>query len=230
MGAQAIAWLTLAGPIALDGPTVPLLWSVQGALLMWLGGRMKDLRLTVLSIAFIAGGLLGAVDHISTYRPGSLLVTADAAVAAAHLGTLFVVALVVTRGGTPDDEWRPIFGMALMVVATFLTLGWISREAAFEVQRVAVPERAFAAVQFTYSVVWAGYAALLLVGGILRKVPWARYFGIVLFALTIIKMVSVDVWLLEVLYRMVAFIGLGALLLVCSLMYNRFRELLVGES
>ena len=228
MGAQAIAWLTLAGPIALDGPTVPLVWLVEGAMLMWLGGRADDARVTGLSIGLIVMGLLGSVDHISAYVPHSLLTTNDAAVAAASIVAIYATAWSVTRAGSSEEEWRRVLGMALMALASLITLGWLSREAAFEAQRWVADERAFATVQFTYSVLWAAYAALLLIFGIFKNVAWARYFGVGLFTITIVKMMSVDVWQLSILYRMVAFVALGALLIVCSFTYNRFRELIVG--
>ena len=76
---------------------------------------------------------------------------------------------------------------------------------------------------------WACYSAVLLAIGVARRQPWLRYLALGLFGLTIAKMVSVDLWQLGVLQRTVAFVGLGAVLLACSVMYNRFRDLIVGS-
>jgi uncharacterized membrane protein len=43
------------------------------------------------------------------------------------------------------------------------------------------------------------------------------------------KMVTVDLWQLEVLQRTFAFGGLGVLMIACSFLYNRFRGLIVGD-
>jgi hypothetical protein len=38
--------------------------------------------------------------------------------------------------------------------------------------------------------------------------------------------VLVDLWLLQIRYRTIAFVGLGALLLICSLAFSRVKEFL----
>ena len=226
MGAQAIAWFTLAVPILIDGPAVSLVWSVQGTLLLWLSTRTENVALRIASMGLVLVGILGAVDHISTYEPYSLLLTGGGAVAVAQIASLFVAAAVLLRDERAD-EWMPITGSLLLGLAGLLLLAVLSRETGFEVRRRVSPDPSFGPVQFAYSLIWSGYAAVLLGIGIARRLPAARYFAIGLFAVTILKMVTVDVWQLDEIYRMVAFVGLGALLLVCSLMYNRFRDLIV---
>ncbi|MEA2433868.1 MAG: hypothetical protein QOG54_1325 [Actinomycetota bacterium] len=230
MAAQAIAWLTLAGPIALNGLTVPLVWSVEGALLAWLGSRIADDRVIALSVVFLGAGLVGAVDHIASYRPDALFLTGGGAVAAGHLVAFFSVAWLVSRRASEKGDIHPFVGVGLMTMVTLLSIVWLSREASFEVLRNSGPESELAAVQFAYSALWSVIAALLLAGGILKKVPWARYFGVALFGVVIAKMLTVDVWQLSVLYRMLVFVGLGGLLLACSLMYNQFRDAISAKT
>ena len=38
------------------------------------------------------------------------------------------------------------------------------------------------------------------------------------------KLVTLDLWTLTTGYRVLAFAGMGAVLLTCSLMYHRFRD------
>lgn len=53
-----------------------------------------------------------------------------------------------------------------------------------------------------------------------------RWFSLLLFLLCVTRIVTVDVWNLDALGRIVSFLGLGAALLVVSFLYARHRELL----
>ena len=53
-----------------------------------------------------------------------------------------------------------------------------------------------------------------------------RWFSLLLFLLCVGRIVTVDVWNLDALGRIVSFLGLGAALLVVSFLYARHRELL----
>jgi len=77
------------------------------------------------------------------------------------------------------------------------------------------------------SVTWAAYATGAIVAGIRRRYAPARYFAMVVFALTIAKVFLVDMAELERAYRIVSIIGLGVMLLATSYMYERFRHRLV---
>jgi uncharacterized membrane protein len=76
-------------------------------------------------------------------------------------------------------------------------------------------------------VTWAAYATGAIVAGIRRRYAPARYFAMVVFALTIAKVFLVDMAELERVYRIVSIIGLGVMLLATSYMYERFRHRLV---
>jgi len=71
--------------------------------------------------------------------------------------------------------------------------------------------------------VWALYATLLIVIGLGRDYAPIRYFAILLFALTTMKVFFVDMAHLERIYRILSVIGLGIALLVTSYLYQRVR-------
>ena len=71
------------------------------------------------------------------------------------------------------------------------------------------------------SVLLAVYGIGLLFYGMLRTSAVNRIFGLVLIGLVIAKLYLIDVWVLARGYRITAFIGLGALLLVASYVYSR---------
>lgn len=71
------------------------------------------------------------------------------------------------------------------------------------------------------SVILVIYATALLAYGLVRGSAVNRILGLVLMGLVIAKLYLVDVWVLARGYRISAFIGLGALLLISSYIYAR---------
>jgi uncharacterized membrane protein len=75
--------------------------------------------------------------------------------------------------------------------------------------------------QFTYSAWFMLYGAQLLVLGIGRKSAFLRWQALVLFAITIGKVFLVDISELSQGFRILSFLGLGALLLAVSFVYQK---------
>ena len=80
------------------------------------------------------------------------------------------------------------------------------------------------AQQMSLSVIWAVYGGALLTVGILRRRMLLRLMGLLLLALTIIKVFFIDLAGLEQVYRIISFIVLGVILLAVGFLYQRFRR------
>jgi uncharacterized membrane protein len=78
-------------------------------------------------------------------------------------------------------------------------------------------------MQLAVSALWALYSILLVIIGIVRKFQPIRLLAILLFAVTILKVFFVDLQEMDKIYRIVASIGLGVILLAASMMYQKFR-------
>jgi uncharacterized membrane protein len=74
------------------------------------------------------------------------------------------------------------------------------------------------------SVTWGAYATALILVGLFKRYAPIRYFGIALFALTILKVFFQDLAHLKQIYRVLSVMGLGILLLVTSYLYQRMRD------
>lgn len=74
------------------------------------------------------------------------------------------------------------------------------------------------------SIVWSLFALALILRGIARDVRSLRYLGLGLFAVVAWKLFFVDLRRLDQLYRIIAFILLGILVLSGSFLYLKFRE------
>ena len=227
MGGLAVGFVTLAAPLMADGPVLHLFWGIEGAALLYISGLMDDVVSRAAAAGFIVVGLLGTVDTMSRYRPEELLVSPTSLAIAAQIAVLYLSAWLVTRSG--EGEWQRPVVQAFLITASLLTLGWLSQEWRHEVLRSTDGPKVFELTQFGLSTLWGIYSAALLVVGVAFKQQWARYLGLATFGFTLVKMVSVDLWQLEVLQRTIAFVGLGVLMIGCSFMYNRFRDLIVGN-
>ncbi|HNW94473.1 MAG TPA: DUF2339 domain-containing protein, partial [bacterium] len=80
------------------------------------------------------------------------------------------------------------------------------------------------AEQMTYSLIFGGYAVLLLLAGLWRRSAVLRLAAVSLFVVTIGKVFLVDLSALDTIYRIISFIVLGFILLGVSLLYTRFRR------
>jgi len=85
-------------------------------------------------------------------------------------------------------------------------------------------------MQVTLSVFWATHATLCLLAGFARRLPAVRYVGLGLFAITLIKLMIVDLAKLETLYRIASFVVLGVFLMFASLLYQRLSARLTENS
>jgi uncharacterized membrane protein len=74
----------------------------------------------------------------------------------------------------------------------------------------------------TYSIAWSLFALALLILGVKREVPVVRYGGLALMGLTLLKLFLHDLTQLDALFRIGAFIGVAIILIIASLMYQRF--------
>ncbi len=81
--------------------------------------------------------------------------------------------------------------------------------------------------QLAISAVWLLYSVTLMAAGFWRSNRGLRLMAIGLFGLTIFKIFLYDLSSLETGYRIVSFIGLGAILLGVSYGYQRFKHLLI---
>jgi hypothetical protein len=73
------------------------------------------------------------------------------------------------------------------------------------------------------SILGAAYGVALIASGVLTNFSLNRMAGLGLIGLVVLKLYAYDVWLLTRLYRTTAFIALGALLVLGSYLYSRFR-------
>ncbi len=118
----------------------------------------------------------------------------------------------------------------LLAVANFVAVWVLSAEALrFFDSRGAVLRTDFSsAKQLTLTVLWALYGIGVIGVGIARGSRAVRWAGIALLGVSVVKLFTFDVFLLEQGYRVAAFMTLGVLLLATGLAYQRFSKAMRG--
>lgn len=79
------------------------------------------------------------------------------------------------------------------------------------------------------SILWSLFALGLILGGIWKNVRPLRFVGLALFALVAWKVFFVDLARLEQLYRIIAFVVLGIIVLSGSFVYLKYRQVFAVE-
>ncbi|RJP27533.1 MAG: DUF2339 domain-containing protein [Candidatus Omnitrophota bacterium] len=79
------------------------------------------------------------------------------------------------------------------------------------------------------STCWSLYALGLIVFGLKTRVQMRRIIGFILFGVTIVKILQIDMSLVQPVYRILSFGACGILLIVAAFIYQRYAKLLLGE-
>jgi uncharacterized membrane protein len=228
--AAAVVFLTLAIPLKAQGRWLTVGWLVEGAALLWVSSRVKSPLLRVLSM----GCLILGLTVLLTVNPTASMTP----VFNARFGT-YCVAIAVfafsawvamrARGQEEQEQstsWRLIaIGASLLVNALILLAVsleidsyWLGRHATEDWRQIA-QYRMYG--QFSYSAWFMLFGAILLSVGFWRKSAFLRWQGLVLLAVSVAKVFLLDMSQLSQGYRILSFLGLGALLLAVSFVYQR---------
>ncbi len=137
----------------------------------------------------------------------------------AFAGFLFAAHAALSRRGTLRAPGNVMGMMAISVLFAFVTLETNTLFTVFQ------PGMRLGGI----SIVWSLFALGLLLRGILCREKPVRVLGLGLFTVVATKVFFVDLAGLDALYRIVAFIILGVLVLCGSLLYLKFRDRFLDE-
>jgi uncharacterized membrane protein len=223
MVAVSMGFTAAAFAMQADAAWIALGWAVEGLALWWFGLRIGSgaLRGLGAGLLLMATGHLVAVDSQGRDAPFIPLFNAYA-VPAGLVAACVLAAAAAARRFRP--RWQAADRAAVwsegLIGAGLLWL-IISREAYdyFQVQR------SYDAAQFSLSAAWALYAAIMLAAGFRwRSIP-VRLMALGLFAVTLVKVLLVDMSGLPGLYRVTALLVLALVLAGAARAYQKRREL-----
>jgi uncharacterized membrane protein len=231
--ALAVALVTVAIPIRLEAHWITIGWFVEAALLLWVGGRIKSDLLNVFALAALVLGV-GRLLLFDNFFNMQLIFNIRMAVFGIAIAALAFVAYEASKR---DDEAAKTMGAVAIVAMNALALRALSMEIADYYSRQitdALPARGNwlpgnwsqarsleIARNFTYSALWMGYGAMLMVVGFWRASAFVRWQALIVIGFTIGKVFIYDTSELDRIYRIISFVALGVLLLAVSFAYQR---------
>lgn len=232
----AVVFLTIAIPLEAHGRWITIGWLVEGAALVWVAQRFQFLLLRVLAAGALILGFV-ALLTMNPYAAGPVLLNARSATylvgiaAFALTAWLSYAAIIPAEPGHASEvdqqlAWRNFAGASVLAVNLLLLIavsleihaywwmnGYNGSWAVFQERRMYA--------QFSYSAWFMLFGAVLLAIGFLRNTAFLRWQALVLLALSIGKVFTVDLSQLSQGYRILSFLGLGILLLAVSFAYQR---------
>ena len=223
--------------------TLTAVWTLYALALLAIGGWRRDwlVQLAGVAVGAVALGKLLLYDTFNVHLdPNSYLfmVNTQFLTFALMLGLLTTIALQLHRRrlSLPTIGVEPlvaVLAMANLVAICALTQEVVDffdfREARFlaEGNRTLVLAQE-SAKQLSLTVLWALYAVGVMTAGMARQSSRVRLAGMALLAVPLVKLFGYDVFLLDQVYRVVAFVTLGVLLLIMGLAYQRYSDRVRG--
>ncbi len=206
----AIVFLTIAVPLQLSGVWITVAWVAEGAALVgtaFLLGRwqMRAFGLVVLAVGLghlVVIDLLvhcGRID-VYTFVP---IVNERFPIMAAAVVALYAAAFLYHYYREQRERWEefvfwPLLGIANALTVTALSLELVSyfdsRALAADSfgQYLPIHQRTMDAKLLSLTALWAVYGFILAAVGLWRRWPPARWAGLLLLGLTILKLITID--------------------------------------
>jgi uncharacterized membrane protein len=226
----AVVFLTIAIPLKAEGRWLTIGWLAEGAALLWVASRIRSVLLRVLSLICLA---IGLVALLTVTPPASTTPLFNQ-----RFGTyLFAIAVFVfvawvARNAKVEADpeysrpWPALTAGAVLAVNALILLSISLEIHAYwwdlrwhRDWRLHHEYQMYA--QFTYSAWFMVFGAILLTAGFWRRSAFLRWQALLLLAVSVAKVFLVDVSELSQGYRILSFLGLGALLLGVSFVYQR---------
>ena len=222
-------WRTGVG-VAGQQMGLSMVWVIFGATMVVMGLQRDSAALRWLGFAAL-GLVVGKVFLVdpeltqSTYR---LLANHHAFPLLIITAILYMASHWYRRNLERVGEEEAMAAVAIPYIASVLLWWVLSTEAwLFTDWQLAAGADAR---QYALSAVWTVYGAVLIGFGLVRRNAPIRWIGMGLLAVTIIKVFFLDLSRLDTFYRILAFLGLGVVLIAVGFGYQRLvRELDEGD-
>jgi uncharacterized membrane protein len=212
-------------------PMLTLLWAALCAVLLQVYLRFRTQSLLTILLLFVAGTVAKLfffdlpywnVDQHFVYGGSYSFLAAtmrllDFAFVAAFLGYAFVR----LQGNLTAEQAR----LGLGATALGLSFVWSTLEL-HTLLRHFMPGMESGGV----SILWSLYALGLILSGIRQRVRPLRFVGLALFGIVVWKVFFVDLAQLDQLYRIIAFLVLGVLVLCGSFVYLKYRPTFASDT
>jgi uncharacterized membrane protein len=227
-GGVALFFITLIFPIQFDNQWITIGWALEGAALLWLFHRVPHpgLRLTGAGLLVAAFVRLAFNPAVLEYHARSATPILNWYLYSYGIATACLFAgmwlLAPPRHRILKINAPPILAGLGTVLAFLLVNIEIADYFSAPGSTLTFQFSGNFGRDMTYSIAWALFALVLLVIGIWRKIPAARYAALGLLSVTLIKLFFHDLDQLNQLYRIGALVGVAVVGMLASFAYQRF--------
>lgn len=236
-------FLTATIPLVLSGEWVTTAWSIQAVIFLWMSCKMKSnfIRMISYLLYFLAFAHLFIFDFQKNFIDVKTLDYADGMLTRLMTFGILVISMAFgyrlmkgkkAESGIIDPEndtgefiprnfaaaMFAIFGLGLLFIYLSLELDTFLN---------------FKAPLFRaggMSILWGLFGFSFVLGGIVKNMKSLRYAGLVLFTVVVLKVFLSDLSNLSQLYRIIAFLALGLVVLAGAFIYVRFRDFFNTET
>jgi len=237
---SASLFLTVSIPIELGNAVwTTIAWAAEGAVLVWLSLIFKIPVFRACSYAVFAA----MAARLLFFDTKVDLASFQPVINERFLAFLIGIAALYFA------SWREMKALrkaettwsyypAFLVAANFITIWLLSVEIMnyFDSRIIAVTrdgsEASISNLQnaknLSLTGLWTFYGVVVLIIGIVKRSRFVRVAALVLLAVPIVKVFAYDVIALEQVYRIVAFVGLGILLVTSGYLYQRYSKSIKG--
>tara|TARA_Y100000588_G_scaffold63676_2_gene63305 strand:+ start:432 stop:2306 length:1875 start_codon:yes stop_codon:yes gene_type:complete len=242
LGISAV-FLGIAFPVHFqyDAPIVLIAWSIEGLILTWLSIRMdvwqiRFYAIFTYSVMIVSLTVFFTSIDLENFAP---ILNSRFATFATAIFSMYASFYLIRQKMILDPGSLRVFffrssmirieklAAGLLIAANFLTIWILSAEIISVVDSDLVNlnnEVGNYVKSLSLSLLWAVYASIILISGIVFKLPKFRVSGLLLLAIPVIKLFLYDTFQLDQIYRVVAYFSLGAILLLGGLLYQRFNS------
>jgi uncharacterized membrane protein len=226
-GGVALFFITLIFPIQFDNQWITIGWALEGAALLWLFHRVPHpgLRLTGVALLVAAFVRLAFNPAVLEYHPRAATPIFNWYLYAYGIVTVCLFAgarlLAPPRNIVLKSNVQPILAGLGTVLAFLLLNIEIADYFSEPGSTLTFQFRGNFPRDMTYSISWGLFALALLVVGIIKKIPAARYAAMALLCVTLLKLFFHDLSL-DPLYRIGAFICVAVIAMLASFAYQKF--------
>jgi uncharacterized membrane protein len=227
----SLCFLALAIPIQFTGFAITMAWSLQAAAVTWIGLRFKNLRALVFAL-FLFALVYCRLVAIDTWMYSNGTSYANAQPYLLLWNTRFLTFAIAAISLFLAAWWAARMSRRIALVEYFaghaILLWGLGREGVGWAEKSTPVENLLSVETVAISILFGAYAAILVGIGVATRSAVNRIAGLALIALVILKLYLFDVWQLDRVYRISAFVALGILLIATSFLYSRFRGLVEG--
>ncbi len=214
----SVALLILAAPIQFTAYRITMAWSLEFLAVAWIALRTRN------SLLGFAAILISALVWVRLLTIDSWIyrdAQSYTLIWNARFLTFVIAAAcswVVAYWSKPDPSALIEYSAGHVIMLWGLSLedlGWAAR--------TSTPTNLVSVETVSISILFAIYAVVLVSAGVATRTAINRIAGLVLMGLVVVKLYLFDVWQVGRVYRISAFVALGALLLATSFLYSHFR-------